>query len=628
MNRKVGLAWLFVGTTVVGCGNGSQKYPDTGVKFDAVPEVGRDAGSIETSMTPPPAPVPGVGSRLVVPGPITLIGAGADSCTNGVPATGDRWCAFTKPGTTLGSNELWVINATQAAANVAIKCDTSDANCLRLTSGLLEDQTNGFQIHGFDGDTLIYLVEPAAPVFAWRPGWIGGRQVTSTTGVGCRGHKTSDSIVCFDNVVTDTPPTQTVADLHAGKLSDPTGGLLPKVDTLFIAAKTDDPNARKWQVDMSPDGAYVAWSTRAAAAGLETLKMQRIGDDCSRKTIAADVTQWNISADSTTWYWLKKYNYNTMGSPSGALEAAAFPDGTGPTVLAADAADFSPAGAKGVLFRTKVTQDVGDLVLMADRSEPTALTTLDQNVLFVFDRSQDGKKAVYTKNAQTVTSGLFSAPIFDLFVAGSDLAKPCTLAATPLGFLAPDFLASGGVAAWGRLNRTTGEVEGMYTTVANCATSKFAAEILSWTSIGDEGYVYLDDLSPDPNLNEATLRFGQVKNGLLPAMGTKVQTRAAFVFASLLPTLPAVAYTVATNTAADGLYINAMLPFTPTPPVSPTDAGTGASDAAAPMCGDGGASETGASETGASETGASETAAPEAGAPEAGADADPDASQG
>jgi hypothetical protein len=607
MNRKAsGLAWLFVGATVVGCGGGSQKYPDATVTFDAPPaEGGHDAGSVETGGdTPLPPPMPGTGSHLLVPGTISLIGSGSDSCTNQVPAIGDRWCGFTRPGTSLGANELWVINATQAAAGVNVKCDTFDANCIRLSTGLFEDPTSHFQIHGFDGDTLIFTADPGAPVFAWRPGLIGARQVTSGTGVGCRGHRNSDSVVCFDNVVTDAANTQTVADLHSGKLSDPPG-LLPIVDTLFIAAKTDAAGVRKWQVDISPDGASVVWSTRPDAAGVETLKMQKIGNDASRKTIAQDVSQWSISADSTKWYWLKQFNYNVNGSPAGTLEAAAFPDGTGPTALAAAVADFSEAGAKGILFRTKVTQDVGDLVLMADRSAPTAVTTLDQNVFFVFDRSKDGTKAVYTKNVQMVTSGMFSAPVFDIFIAGADGNKPCTLAATAIGFLAPDFLASGGVAAWGRLNSMTSEVEGIYTTVATCTSRKFASEIFSWVPIADEGYVYLDDLSPDAN--EATLRFAQIKDGLLPAMGTQVQTRAAFVFSSLLPTLPAVIYTVATTTPADGLYINAKLPFTATPAVPPPDAGATAGDGgdAAPVS-DGGVPETGASETGASDTGASE----------------------
>ena len=158
MNRtSLGLASLFVGTVALGCGGGStQKYPDATVDFDAQHDVGRPDGGapdapVDTAGTDPMA---GIGSHVLVSGTVVLIGSGPDSCTNQVPATGDRWCGFSKPSTTLGFNALWVINATKAAAGVAITCDTTDANCLRLTSGLYDDPSIGFRIHGFDGETL------------------------------------------------------------------------------------------------------------------------------------------------------------------------------------------------------------------------------------------------------------------------------------------------------------------------------------------------------------------------------------------------------------------------------------------------------------------------------------------
>jgi hypothetical protein len=105
-------------------------------------------------------------------------------------------------------------------------------------------------------------------------------------------------------------------------------------------------------------------------------------------------------------------------------------------------------------------------------------------------------------------------------------------------------------------------------------TKKYANEILSWTPIASEGYVYLDELSLDQTLNEATLRYAKLDNGTLPAKGTLIQTRAQFRYATLLPTLPAVVYEVSSNAGSDGLYINASLPFTTTPVVPPPDAGT------------------------------------------------------
>src|SRR5947207_2149811 len=83
-----------------------------------------------------------------------------------------------------GSADRWVINVTRAAAGRPITCDGTDVNCLRLTSGLFNDPSSGWRIHGFDGDTLIYYAElgPTAvssfvgPVYGWRPGWTAGHK--------------------------------------------------------------------------------------------------------------------------------------------------------------------------------------------------------------------------------------------------------------------------------------------------------------------------------------------------------------------------------------------------------------------------------------------------------------------
>ncbi len=633
MNRKVlGLASVFVGIALGGCGSGNPSYPDAKLHPDAKVDGNHvDAG---TEVLPPP--MAATTSKLLVPGNAVLIGSGADSCTNQDPAPGDRWCAFTRPGTTLGFNDLWVINVTKAAAvaatpgAAAIKCDTSDPSCLRLSTGLYEDLELGFRLHGFDGDTLIYYEEPShsadgfvGNVRAWRPTWTAGRKLTSESGVVCAGHKKSAAALCFENVFTDAAQTVRTADFHAGMLTDQSGGLLPKVDTLLIDAKDDLAGVRKWRADLSPDGKRVAWSSRADAAGPEILKVQTLGDDASRKTVAEDVSVWSVTADGTSWLWLRKYNYNQDGAPSGTLESAPFPDGTGAKVLAASVGDYTDVGTKGVLYRSKVLMDAGDLILMPDRDVPATIAMLDQGVLFVFDQSKDGTRAVYTKNAESISAGFSSAPVFDLYIAANDGKRPCTLAATPIGFLPPDFLGpSGDYAAWGRLNSTTGEVEGMYTTLSTCATKKFASEIFSWTAIGSEGYVFLDELSLDPDLNEATLRYSKLENGALPSAGTKIQTRAQFTYAALLPTLAAVVYNVSSGQGGDGLYINASLPFTTTPVVpSPdggapdvpaaTDGGTPGADAPLDLAADTGTDAPGV------DTGT--------GAADGGTDADPDA---
>src|SRR5262249_9934810 len=92
MNRRRTGA-LIIGIAVAGCGGGRQKYPDATVFGDGSSHV--DAGAVDRSQPPP---TPGPGSKLIVPGNAFLVGAGPNSCTNQVPAPGDRWCAFAMAG--------------------------------------------------------------------------------------------------------------------------------------------------------------------------------------------------------------------------------------------------------------------------------------------------------------------------------------------------------------------------------------------------------------------------------------------------------------------------------------------------------------------------------------------------
>jgi hypothetical protein len=516
--------------------------------------------------------VPGAGSKLIVGGTVQLIGSGTDTCTNQVPATGDRWCAFAKVSATTSASELWVVNVSKLAANVPVTCDTTDANCLRLSRALFQDPTNGFRIDGFDGDTLTYSELPSSSdnsflgvVSAWRPGWPGGRPLTSNAGVVCNSHRTSRAELCLEKVGVNAAG-DTTGELHAGLLDTPTGGTLPFVDTVLIAGAADAPGVQKWQASITPDGARVAWSTRATSAGPESLKVQTIGDDTSRLAIASDVSRWAVTSDSSKWLWLSGYNYDDA-APSGTLQSAAFPGGAGVQTLATAVGDFKEAGTKGVLYRSAVgPTGLGKLVLAPDRDAPATVTMLDQGVAFVFEVSPDGTRATYTKNIQSPAANVF---LFDLWLSGAGGAAPCAMASSAIAFIPPRFVPGGSLAAWGRFNSPANQVEGVYTTTSDCATHKFASNFYTLAPVAgqasDEGYVYLDDVNPDPNVFEATLRYAKVANGALPATGTSIQARAGLVYAPLLPSLPAVLYVVTTSGPGDGLYLNATLPFTTTP---------------------------------------------------------------
>jgi hypothetical protein len=507
---------------------------------------------------------PGAGSRLVLGGHIELVGSGPDTCTNQVPATSDRWCAFARevPGTA-ATVELWVVDVTKVAANVPVTCDTTDPSCLRLSQALYSDPTNGFRGTAFDGDTLTYSELPSmgqagfvGTVSAWRPGWSAGRPLTSSSGVVCNGSRASRAAVCLERVIT-TAAGDTTAELHAGLLDTQSGGSLPFVDTIFVSAQGDNTGVQKWKASLTPDGAHVAWSTRATASGTENLAVETIGDDTSRVAVASDVSQWIVTADASKWLWLGAYNYSQGGAPSGTLQSAVFPSGMGAKTLAASVGDFIEAGPKGVLFRSAVTNNAGKLMLALDRDAPSAVTMLDQGVAFVFEATADGTRATYTKNIQQV-SNIY---LFDLWLSGAAGAAPCVLSSTASAFLPPRFLSAGDIAAWGRLNSATQAIQGVYTTTSDCATHLFATDLYSFTPVADEGYVFLDDVAPDPSVDEATLRYAKVASGALPAKGTPIQMRAGLSFATLMPSLPAVVYPVTTGGAGDGLYVNAPLPF-------------------------------------------------------------------
>jgi hypothetical protein len=630
MNRKAPrLAWLLVGTLAVGCGGTAKmKYVDGSVNFDGSPgDPSSDAPSSDVSTTPDAgsAPIPGAGSKLVVGGQIQLIGSGPDTCTNKVPATTDRWCGFAKPATTLGDFELWVIDVTKLAAGVPIKCDTTDNNCLRLSTGLYSDPSSGFRINGFNGDTLTYSEVPTlsangfiGTISAWHPGWTGARVVTSNEGIFCNGHHATTAAICVEAPVTDATGN-TTAELHAGILDDQNGGPLPFVDSILISAAADATGVSKWNATLTPDGTSVAWSTRADPTDTQNLKVETIGNDASRLVVANDVAQWIVTGDSKEWLWLKSYNYDQNGGAAGTLQTAAYPAGTGAQTVGTAVGDFLEAGTNGVVYRTNLVMFAGTMVLAPDRDVPTAVKTLDRGVSFVFEATPDGKTFTYTKNVQTLNLGTSTIQVFDLYAGNAAGTTPCALTPTATGFLQPNLLSAGDIAAWGSLDMTTGEVDGQYTTIGNCITRKFASDVFSWTPIADEGFVYLDTLSPNLNVNEGTLRYGKVANGILPALGTSVQTRAGLTFAALLPSLAAVVYTVDTGASTDGLYINAALPFTATP-VVPSDGGTGSDATTGADTGtEAGAVEAGPAEGG-SETGA-ETG-PETSGSDAGADAD------
>jgi hypothetical protein len=563
--RALGLAALLTGmTAAAGCGGSGQSYPDATVFFDGGGGRGGTGGAGQK-----PPPMMGAGSQLITGGFLFLVGNGPTACTRQVPASGDRWCAYAAPSTVSTNGfDLWVVDVSRAATGASIRCDGTDTNnCKRLSTSIVGDLTNGFGAHRFVGDTLIYIADPGAlgaVIYAWRPGWVGGRALTSANGQGCVASSVTTSALCLDNPDSTTVAGQTQYDLLAGPLPADGGPILPKLDTV-IGNVNGDPTAGlfKFNAALSPDGAYAAWSARPTATGTETLKVRKF-TDAAATIVQADVSVWSISPDSARWYWLKTFNYDTTGAASGTLQMAPFPGGAQPTAttLAPNVGDYAPAGDHGLLFRDGLSVGIGPLKYIADVAAAGTVRTLDTGVENIFDLAVDGSAVMYSKQQDPTTGGV------DLYVGATASTAKCTLSATPIAAPPSGLLDSGGGVAWARLSATANEIEGMFTNVGPCTSTKYASNVLTWIPIADQGYVYLDD-SPDGV--DGTLRASKAASGALP-MGTSIQTRATPLFAPLPPALPAVVYTVNANSSADGLYINASLPFTAT---SASDGGAG-----------------------------------------------------
>ena len=177
--RRTVKACAFAGWTIsvaAACGEGRRNVPTRGNDGGAagVGGAAQPSGSpaIEAGAPTIPDPIeepfvdpyprmpadPSLTHPLVA-GEVALLGSGLSTCTNEVPAAGDRWCVFSRGGET-GGTELWVVNVTVAISNGPVSCDGTELACVRLTTNLW----TGSQLWGpshpytqrFDGDTLIF----------------------------------------------------------------------------------------------------------------------------------------------------------------------------------------------------------------------------------------------------------------------------------------------------------------------------------------------------------------------------------------------------------------------------------------------------------------------------------------
>jgi hypothetical protein len=481
-----------------------------------------------------------------------LLGFGP-ACTMEAGATGDRWCGFFVPAETSASEAaLFVVNVSKAAAGASITCGGADANCLKLTDTLGQNRVHPAL---FQGDNLVYYDAVTSTPFGWRPGMAAGKALAvlgASTDAICRPAASGSAFYCMVYLpqALQTEPNAVLVDLTAGHLESAATPPLARIESL-VAVSGLDVNVTHLQIGFPiPGGERIAWSARATATGPEILKMQTLGDDASRVTIATGVNRWDVSPDGARWYWLT--GMDEISGLGGTMHSAPFPAGTSPVTIATNPFQYDfPTPSTMVLL------DSGRaMTLFADPvGAPAAGQLLDSPVdaFLAFD----GKGHIaYIK---TITGSADAIVGSDLFVTKSDGTETCTLTAStdanPTSFI---FTASSGGAVWMRKTLTSTTLH--YTRLSDCLRMTVGANVVSTRVLGDRGILFVDDFDPTPRTG--TLKFRGLGAdralALAPAITISRQVKALAVTAS--GGADAVIYTVRGAGSDDGVYVRGFGP--------------------------------------------------------------------
>jgi hypothetical protein len=541
---------------LVGCGGGSAK-PDgggtgggslggTGLAVDGGGGGGGSAGTTGT-VTP-------TGSLAFQGTQAVLLDLGPP-CTGEDGATGDRWCGFFGPSAvTPGNAALFVVNVTKVAAGTSVNCAAAaDPNCLKLTDAFGENDSHPSL---FQGDTLVYYDIGTAEPFGWRPGMTAGKRLATLDADAdavCTPAIKGTAISCLRllPMAMQTDPTNIVlVDVLAGHLEGAANPPLVKVETV-IAASINDTNVSHLQVGFPVPGAEtIAWSARSSAAGPEVLKMQTMGNDASRVTVASGVNQWDVSPDGARWYWLANVNDDTF---IGALQSAPFPAGTSPVAIASNVAQYA--------FPTPTSLAVVDTaeamtVFTSAAGAPAGAQAFDSSVFGFLSPSSDGHLA-YVKTVTTDSSGNITGS--DMFVKKFDATQGCTLTSAtdsfPFDF---SFTTNSVGAAW--VQKTIVSANARYTRFSDCMTMTVGSSIVFTESLGNRGILFLNGFSSTTGLATMNLRGLDSAGALTADPTTVISSQVGSLWPVTSGTTDIVVYSVNGGGTTDGIYVR---PFGP-----------------------------------------------------------------
>jgi hypothetical protein len=492
-------------------------------------------------------------------GSLVFMGDDPRLLTQGLPctweegATGDRWCAFVAASVTNPNNgDLFVVNVTKAAAGVSITCGATDANCIKLTSSYGENDIHPAM---FGGDTLVYYELTGTP-FGWRPGMTAGRALATADPnlldvVLCTPSPKGTAVYCLRLLppAMQTDPTLTLTDLLVGKLDGAANPPLARVETV-IAGNDADVRFPHFQVGFPvPGSETIAWSARATAAGPEILKMQTIGNDASRVTVATNVNSWSASPDGARWYWLSAVN-ETSGA--GALQSAPYPAGTSPVAIAPSVSQYDFPTPTSLLV--VATDTAKSLLVFADPvGAPTTSTSVDTGVTGLAALSPQGHVGYYKMTSSSASGTLFT----DLFIKKTDGTGACTITSATDTFAFAIFTPSAGGLVW--IQRGATALQAQFTKLSDCSRMSVGSGV-DWTEpIGEHAILFRDGVSSITQTG--ALKFRTLAGGAIsadPAAQISAQVRTWMV-------LPAggadvVVYTVNGGGNDDGVYVRAFGP--------------------------------------------------------------------
>lgn len=591
-NIHLGLAVGVLGALASGCGPSGTTgggYPDAEPREDDAgvdssterPDNGGgpDAGSDDSAK---PEPLSGEGNIRLYGGQVApqFLTRGP-TCTVEAGSTADRWCAFLAQSTTNPANrDLFVVNVSQVAAGTPVVCGgiMPDRNCLRLTRGFFQEDSTIDVPHGafFQGDTLVFFDVFGTP-YGWRPGMLDARVLAQSSGGDvrdCFPASKGTAIICLRDLPESTDQL-VVSDILLGRLDSKVDPPLTRVETVISKNALDPSNAQRFQYGwVTSSGDTLAWSARPTPTGPETLRMRKVDDPGSVRTIATDVSHWKASSDGTRWYWLSK-----LGMVTGDLQTAALADGSGVTTMIPSVHDFSISSSGAVVALT------GTLELKAIRNPGTAPTTVTDLAIGVRGVMAVGAEhVVYLKQFDPVF------PISDAYTKRIDgtQSDACVLTrqldGIRYGFR---FLPDSSGLLWARvtsLDVPLGDlppIDALVTNLSTCSRVIVSSKVGDgdWDLAAANGVTYIDQADGF----DGTLRLRRFATppALDPAPATMIHTRVE-AFISVFPAPGAIVFTVNAGSAKDGLYLNVAKGRQAAPTGGQNDGGTAPDGAASP----------------------------------------------